>query len=149
MKRWLSAPYQNFYRTAAQPCPYIDGRSERKIITELSGPLAIPVYNELSRAGFRRSHSLAYRPACELCSACLPARIVADAFEPGRSARRLARINADLTIEAGHSLATEEQYSLFSRYQQARHGDSDMAGMNFIEYRAMIEDSGLSRRPPG
>lgn len=36
--------------------------------------------------------------------------------------------------------ATTEQYQLFQRYQKARHGDGDMAGMSFYDYRAMVED---------
>jgi arginine-tRNA-protein transferase len=37
--------------------------------------------------------------------------------------------------------ATAEQYQLFQRYQQARHGDGDMATMSFYDYRAMVEDT--------
>jgi arginine-tRNA-protein transferase len=143
MQRLIPPSFQQFYRTGAQPCPYIDGRVERKVLTELAGPAAVAVYNDLSRAGFRRSHSLAYRPACASCSACLPVRIVASGFEPGRSARRLARINADLRIGAIPAQATREQYRLFARYQAARHGESDMASMSPADYRAMVEDSPL------
>ncbi len=37
--------------------------------------------------------------------------------------------------------ATAEQFQLFQRYQQARHGDGDMATMSFYDYRAMVEDT--------
>jgi len=37
--------------------------------------------------------------------------------------------------------ASAEQFQLFQRYQQARHGDGDMATMSFYDYRAMIEDT--------
>ena len=30
---------------------------------------------------------------------------------------------------------------MFQRYQQARHGDGDMATMSFYDYRAMVEDT--------
>jgi arginine-tRNA-protein transferase len=132
---------QHFFRTSAQPCPYIPGRVERKVITELSPHEPLGLYNDLSRAGFRRSHQLAYRPACPNCNACTPVRIDASGFIAGRSARRLAQINADLTAFEAPAVATSEQYRLFNRYQHARHGDSDMAGMSFGDFRAMVEDS--------
>ena len=37
--------------------------------------------------------------------------------------------------------ATAEQFQLFQRYQQARHGGGDMATMSFYDYRAMVEDT--------
>ena len=141
MNKPLVTTLQHFYRTSSQPCPYVAGRVERKVITELAMHRSLDLYNDLSRAGFRRSHQLAYRPACPSCSSCRPVRIDAALFMPGRSHRRLAQINADLTILEIEPIASVEQYRLFMRYQYARHGDSDMAGMSFGDYRAMIEDS--------
>ena len=40
--------------------------------------------------------------------------------------------------------ATAEQFALFQRYQRARHGDGDMAGMGFYDYRAMVEDTPIT-----
>ena len=40
--------------------------------------------------------------------------------------------------------ATAEQFQLFQRYQQARHGDGDMAAMGFYDYRAMVEDTPIT-----
>jgi arginyl-tRNA--protein-N-Asp/Glu arginylyltransferase len=142
MNKTLIHPLYHFYRTSSQPCPYLDGRTERKIITELTPQGGTTtLYNDLSRAGFRRSHQLAYRPACPSCDSCRPVRIDAELFTPGRSDRRLAQTNADLHIFEVEPIASVEQYRLFMRYQYARHGDSDMAGMSFGDYRAMIEDS--------
>src|SRR5579872_4493864 len=71
-----------FYRTAALPCPYVEGRTERKLITEISGRNLGAFYSELSRAGFRRSHHLAYRPACGGCDSCVPVRVGVMQFAP-------------------------------------------------------------------
>ncbi|HEX2645637.1 MAG TPA: hypothetical protein VHO95_00245, partial [Candidatus Dormibacteraeota bacterium] len=68
-------PFRQFFATAAIPCPYLSGRAERKLIVELAGHAAAAFYDELSRAGFRRSHRFAYRPACRGCAACVPVRI--------------------------------------------------------------------------
>jgi arginine-tRNA-protein transferase len=142
----LSVAPQHFYRTAALPCPYLPGRIERKLVTELAGRHAASFYDELSRAGFRRSHHLAYRPACVACSACVPVRIPVAAFSESKSLRRIRNLNRDLFARAIEADATLEQFRLFQRYQRSRHADSDMAAMTFGDYQAMIEDSPVATK---
>jgi leucyl-tRNA---protein transferase len=139
-------PPQHFFATGTLPCPYVAGRGERKLVTELFGNAASGLYNELSRAGFRRSHALAYRPACSGCSACVPVRIPVEGFAESRSQRRIRNVNRDLAAAAENPRADHEQFRLFQRYQRSRHADSDMAAMTFGDYRAMIEDSPLLTR---
>ncbi|BBK32569.1 arginine-tRNA-protein transferase [Stella humosa] len=146
MNRLAPQPLQHFYRTAALPCPYLDGRMERKVLTEIAGPTAASLYNGLSRAGFRRSHHLAYRPACAGCTACVPVRVAARQFVPSRNLRRLARLSPDLVAAEEPARASGEQYRLFSRYQRSRHAESDMASMTYGDYRAMVEDSPIETR---
>lgn len=135
---------QFFYTTAPLPCPYLAGRTERKIVTELTGPDAEQLHDKLSRAGFRRSHNIAYSPVCPGCTACIPIRIVAAQFEPNRAQRKLLKLNADVTAHEMPARATAEQFALFQRYQRARHGDGDMAAMGFYDYRAMVEDTPIT-----
>jgi arginine-tRNA-protein transferase len=130
-----------FYTTAPLPCPYVAGRTERKVVTELAGVTAESLHDRLSRGGFRRSHNIAYAPVCPNCNACVPIRIRARDFIPNRTQKRIARLNADLKVAEMPPRATAEQYQLFQRYQQARHGDGDMATMSFYDYRAMVEDT--------
>jgi arginine-tRNA-protein transferase len=135
---------QFFYTTAPLPCPYLPGRTERKIVTELSGTEAEALHERLSRAGFRRSHNIAYAPVCPGCQACVPIRVVSKEFTPDRTQRRILRANADLTISEMPARATAEQFTLFQRYQKNRHADGDMAAMGYYDYRAMIEDTPIS-----
>jgi len=141
-------PFQQFFATASVPCPYVPGRAERKLIVELAGRAAPAFYNELSRAGFRRSHRFAYRPACRSCTACVPVRIAVERFADTRSTRRVRNLNTganDGTL-AGLLLtprATAEQFELFAAYQRSRHRDSDMAAMSYADYRGMVEDSAV------
>jgi arginine-tRNA-protein transferase len=142
----FAAAPQHFYRTASLPCPYIQGRIERKLVTELAAPNAAAFYNALSRAGFRRSHNLAYRPACAGCGACLPVRIPVADFVLSRSLKRTRNLNRDLARRVAPPSVTVEQFRLFLRYQRLRHADSDMAAMTYGDYRAMIEDSPVTTR---
>ena len=87
---------QFFFTTAPLPCPYLPDRLERKLVTELSGPGAENLHEALARSGFRRSHSIAYAPACPGCKACVPVRVVVKDFERRRTLSRLWRENADL-----------------------------------------------------
>lgn len=135
---------QFFYTTAPLPCPYLPGRTERKIVTELSGTEADALHDRLSRAGFRRSHNIAYSPVCPGCRACIPIRIVAGAFLPDRTQRKVIRANADVSAYEMPARASAEQFGLFQRYQAARHGDGDMAAMGFYDYRAMVEDTPIT-----
>jgi leucyl-tRNA---protein transferase len=146
LPRPLVTPLQHFYRTSSLPCPYVAGRLERKLITELIGGDAAAFYNDLSRAGFRRSHHVAYRPTCAGCGACVPVRVAAAGFRGSRSTRRLRAANADVVVGESPARASVEQFRLFTRYQRSRHADSDMAGMTYGDYRAMVEDSPVETR---
>lgn len=122
------------------PCPYLPGRVERKLFTRLTGSFASEVNSTLSRAGFRRSHDIVYRPVCPSCSACIPVRIPVAAFLETRSMRRVRRRNRDLSTEEVAAVATGEQFRLFTAYQRSRHGDSDMARMGMGDFSAMIDE---------
>ncbi len=130
-----------FFSTSPLPCPYLQGRVERRVVTELVGRDAVSLHDTLSLAGYRRSHGIVYAPACPACDACVAVRVVADEFAPSRSQRRIWNRNADLIVEEMPPLATEEQFDLFAAYQRTRHGDGDMSKMEFVDYQGLIEDT--------
>ena len=135
-----------FYLTAPSPCPYLDGQEERKVFTHLVGERADELNDLLTHGGFRRSQSIAYRPACETCRACISVRVAAAAFAPSRSMRRIAERNADIVGEMRTPAPTSEQYSVFRAYLDARHRDGGMADMTVLDYAMMIEDSHVDTR---
>ena len=137
----LASPFRQFFATAPVVCPYIPGRAERKLIVELGGSGGAAFYDDLSRAGFRRSHRFAYRPACRGCASCVPVRIAVERFSYTRSTRRIRNVNRDLRGSLVAARATPEQFRLFSAYQRLRHGDSDMASMRYGDYRGMVDDT--------
>ncbi|SMX44694.1 arginyltransferase [Maliponia aquimaris] len=135
-----------FYVTAPQPCPYLEGRMERKLFTALQGEAAQKLNDSLSKQGFRRSQNVLYRPSCAECAACLSARIDVERFELTRNQKRLLKRNANLERRATSPWATEEQYELFRRYLDERHADGGMADMDVFEFAAMIEETPIRSR---
>lgn len=135
-----------FFLTANQPCPYLPGREERKLFTTLRGPAAREVNDTLSLRGFRRSQSVAYRPACADCGACLSVRIPVDGYELRSSQRRILKRNLDLERRVCAPWATEEQYDLFRTYLNSRHADGGMAEMDISEFASMIEETTVRTR---
>lgn len=135
-----------FYLTAPSPCPYLPGREERKVFTHLVGERATQLNDVLTHGGFRRSQSIAYRPACEQCRACVSVRICVEDFEESRSFRRVRQANGDLIGDMRAAVPTAEQYSLFRAYLDSRHGDGGMADMTVLDYAMMVEDSHVRTR---
>lgn len=135
-----------FYVTAPQGCPYLDGRRERKLFTALQGDQSEALNNSLSKQGFRRSQNVLYRPSCTDCAACLSARIRVADFAPKRGHKRISKRNDHLVRNPRSAWATEEQYSLFRTYLDARHADGGMADMDVFEFAAMIEETPIKTR---
>jgi leucyl-tRNA---protein transferase len=95
----------------------------------------------LTGGGFRRSQTIAYRPACEGCRACVSVRVCAQDFRPSDSMKRVARQNADIVGAMRTNKPTSEHYSLFRGYLDARHGGGGMADMTVLDFAMMVEDS--------
>lgn len=135
-----------FYLTAPSPCPYLPRREERKVFTHLIGRRAVALNDTLTQSGFRRSQTIAYRPACESCRACVSVRVKAEQFRTTRSLRRVVERNADVRGTVVRSEPTSEQYALFRTYLDARHADGGMADMTVLDYSMMVEDSHVETR---
>lgn len=147
MKAFSPIPLTYFYLSRSAPCPYLQGRTEQMVFTDLSSagdPGAL--HDQLSRAGFRRSQGIAYKPNCRECQACVPVRVPVSRFTWSRSMRRVWQRNAGLTARILAPSAEPEHYELFRRYVRSRHGDGGMAAMSFDDYAAMVQDSPVPSR---
>jgi arginine-tRNA-protein transferase len=129
-----------FYMTAPAPCPYLANRTERKLITALDHG-DDEAFDALSWSGFRRSHEIAYRPACPSCNACMSARIDIASHRLSRTHRKIVNRNSDLVRTVRGNTCTTEHWELFDRYIQTRHGQSEMALMTPDDLRMMIDQS--------
>lgn len=130
-----------FFTTAPLPCPYMPDRLERRVVTELIGRDVLDFHDTLSLTGFRRSHSVVYAPACAGCQACIPIRVRCHDYTPSRTQSRIERLNAGLSWEHCEAVSTDEQYTLFSRYQHVRHPRGEMSRMSFDDYQSLVEDT--------
>ncbi len=139
----MSAPFRfpKFFVTNPAPCPYLPGKVERKVFTELSGRHSSDLNEALGRIGFRRSQSVAYRPSCIDCSACVSVRVLANEFQPSATQRKLIRRHSDLEVSACRPWTTEEQYELLRSYLKLRHPSGGMAEMDEHDFADMVEQT--------
>jgi leucyl-tRNA---protein transferase len=144
----VNAPFRfpRFFVTTPQPCPYLPGRTERKVFAELAGPDANELHDALTRIGFRRSQGVAYRPSCLGCGSCVSVRILAREFVPNATHRRLLNRHADLEVSVCRPWATSEQYDLLRRYLDTRHPDGGMVAMDDMDFADMVEHSSVDTR---
>lgn len=133
--------FPRFFVTAPAPCPYIPGRTERKVFAELKGRDSAEMNEALGRIGFRRSQNVVYRPSCDFCQACISVRVLAPKFAPSATQKKLLKRHADLEVQACEPWSTEEQWALLRRYLTARHPVGGMAGMDTHDYADMVEQS--------
>jgi len=147
MQYFKLQPLTYFHISRPAPCPYLPGREEQMVFTDLGNhgdPSAL--HDRLSRAGFRRSQSIAYKPNCRHCDACVPLRVPVAEFKPGRSLRRILQKNAGVRGRALPPIAISEHFRLFQNYIASRHGDGGMSAMGYDEYVAMVQDTPVLSR---
>ncbi|MEM9358811.1 MAG: arginyltransferase, partial [Pseudomonadota bacterium] len=133
--------FPEFYVTSAQPCPYLEGRLERKLFTHLTHDKPPALIDNLLKGGFRRSQNIAYMPYCEGCQACVSVRVLVDQIDFTKSQKRVLKRNSDISVKRMPARPTAEQYRLFRDYIDSRHGDGGMADMTVLDYAMMVEDS--------
>ena len=130
-----------FFLTPGGACPYLPDKVERKVFARLMGPHAGSLNDALTHSGFRRSQMIAYRPACDGCTACVSVRVVVGEFVPSRTMRRMQRMNVDLIRTVVPPEATREQFALLQHYLASRHAGGGMSDMGLFDYVAMVEET--------
>lgn len=133
----------SFFITDPMPCPYIDGQMERKLFTHMAGDNADDINNNLTHAGFRRSQTIAYRPACDTCQACRSVRVDVAGFTPSKNMKRIMARNCDLTAGVLPPQTSREQFELLCRYLDSRHRDGGMSDMDSFDYMSMVEETAV------
>lgn len=131
------------YLTAPYACSYLPGLEARSQVATPAMLINASVYSELIRHGFRRSGTFTYRPHCDACQQCTPARLVVAEFRPNRSQRRSWKQHQDLTVTVLPLQDKPEYFDLYLRYQETRHTDGSMNDSDPEQYRNFLLQSNV------
>lgn len=128
-----------FYATATYPCSYLADREARSQVAAPTHLIDNSAYGRLIEQGFRRSGLFTYRPHCDNCHACLPIRVDARRFEPGRTQKRIWRRYAPL-LQASHAPLRfdPEHFALYRRYISTRHAGAGMDDDDEMQYTQFL-----------
>ena len=96
------------FTTHPHQCSYLPEQQATTLFIDPEAYLDRIIYSELADIGFRRSGPHVYRPHCENCNACIPARIDASQFKPSRRQRKIRNRNQDLHVEELASIVLPE-----------------------------------------
>ncbi len=128
--------------TKATSCPYLNGKVEKRIATDIS--VNKKIHKELSINGFRRVENWMYRPVCDNCSACKSYRVDIKKFKLTKSLKRVLKNFENFNYSLAKNIATKESFELFRKYQLARHAGGSMSDMDEDEFKSMIETSPIN-----
>lgn len=139
-------PFQRvqFYLTANYACSYLPDRQARSQVATPAHFIDSETYSHLIRAGFRRSGQFTYRPLCESCRDCVPARVVVAEFKPNRSQRRCMLRNVNLEARFLPLTYNDAHFALYRQYQASRHMGGGMDRDNSDQYTQFLLSSNVS-----
>ena len=139
-------PFQRvqFYLTANYACSYLPDRQARSQVATPAHFIDGEAYSQLIRAGFRRSGQFTYRPLCEACRDCVPARVVVADFAPNRSQRRCQLRNRHLEARFLPLTYNEAHFALYRKYQANRHVGGGMDRDGSEQYTQFLLSSNVN-----
>lgn len=124
---------------AETSCSYLEHRLARSIVVDPEFAIDVPIYSRLLAHGFRRSGNQVYKPHCQQCSACIPSRIPVQDFRPDRKQRRCLQRNQHTQVVIKNCEFDDRHYTLYQRYQTARHAIDNTVTISRDEYQQFFE----------
>ena len=126
------------FATAPHPCSYLEDEEASTVFIDPDASIDLSTFAYLNERGFRRSGQHIYKPSCLNCQACLAYRVIANAFTPSKSQRRILNKNKDITITTSSNILTNEHYLLYEAYINMRHHDGDMYPANEEQFESFL-----------
>ena len=136
----------NFYLTNTEPCPYLTNRDEKKIFLIMDDINKSNEYEHLIKSGFRRSHNILYNQVCADCNLCKSIRINVNNFKLSKSNKRVLNKNKNLFTKKLSDNPSKEQFTLFKKYLEFKHNNSEMNEMDFQDYCKMFVSKGINTK---
>ncbi|MCW9024570.1 MAG: arginyltransferase [Gammaproteobacteria bacterium] len=131
----------HFFVTPPHPCSYLSDKQATTVFLDPNADVSMIHYTHLARLGFRRSGEHIYRPECDGCDLCIPARVPVNDFKPNRSQSRCFKKNQDLILNIRDSEFDESHFQLYQRYMQNRHPGGGMDSDDPQSYEHVIRSS--------
>ncbi len=128
----------SFFASAEEACGYLEGQQSVNAFANPHVDMDMATYSVLIRYGFRRSGNYVYRPHCPQCNECVPVRIPVKEYSFSRNDKRCRRRNADLEIRRMPARFKEDQFELYARYINSRHGDGSMSNPSKQDYMRFL-----------
>jgi leucyl-tRNA---protein transferase len=136
----------SLYATAEYPCSYLDGKTARSQVATPVSHIDADIYSELVKQGFRRSGDITYRPYCNHCNACVPARIPVNDFDPNRSQQRAWRRHEQLVAKEKPLVLNHEHFDLYQLYLSQRHPNGGMDKDTVENYQQFLLTTHVNTR---
>lgn len=126
------------FATHPHECSYLPDREATTVFIDPEETVDKQLYQHLSSMGFRRSGAHVYRPHCQNCDSCIPVRIPVNLFLPNRRQKRCLKANKSVELRITEHIDTDEHYSLYEDYINARHKDGDMYPATRAQYDGFL-----------
>lgn len=129
------------YQTTPHQCSYREDQLATTLFVDPDLKITPDILTYLSERGFRRSGEYIYLPNCETCSACISTRLPVMLFSPNKTQKKIWRRNQDLEVVVDKPRVTDEIYTLYRDYIEARHADGDMYPPTREQYQSFLVDN--------
>ncbi|WP_066016596.1 arginyltransferase [Endozoicomonas atrinae] len=135
--------YKNlrFYATQPHECSYLPEEQATTLFMDPEILLNKQLCSDLAEVGFRRSGQHIYRPHCNRCRACIPARVPVYSFQMRRTQRKTWNRNSTLRVSRVSADFQDEHFLLYEKYINQCHQDGDMYPATIEQYTSFLVDS--------